>query len=298
MATCSLLFDTPIPRGAIQLGQLILDPKYPTEDACRPSLLSTPPAAPAATPADPRPPSAHVVTSTFTDFKQTLDRTRSTRLGLALADIVSLTPSTSASTSTTLSAPLLVSQELADAPGYFHAACREPPVRAWLERHLRRPLSRVYLVSGLRTLTGAWVDVGRKRDVELGVEVSAPVWLVSAAAAGVPLPVDGDLGSASVAVENGRGNTVGYAAPDEYVFAVAYRRVQCSLFSMRDVNEAWVQRGNRWKSTVALRGEEADGVDVHLAGQLEPEEFLGGYEAVDLDGENILCEVEEHDPER
>jgi hypothetical protein len=121
------------------------------------------------------------------------------------------------------------------------------------------------------------------------------VWLVSAAAAGIPLPADGDLGSASVDVASGRGSTVGYAAPDEYVFAVAYRRVRCSLFSTRDVDEAWVQRGNRWKSTIPLRGDEADGIDVDLGGQLDPEELLGEYEAVDLDGMQILCEVEEDD---
>jgi hypothetical protein len=90
---------------------------------------------------------------------------------------------------------------------------------------------------------------------------------------------------------------VGYAAPDEHVFAVAYRKVKCSLFSTRDVDEAWVQRGNRWKSTVALRGEEADGVEVQLAGQLDPEELLGDYKAVDLDGEEFLYEVEEEDLE-
>jgi hypothetical protein len=51
---------------------------------------------------------------------------------------------------------------------------------------------------------GMRADAAQRRDAELGTAIKARVWLVSAAAAGLPLvAVDGDTGSASVAVARG-----------------------------------------------------------------------------------------------
>lgn len=38
MSLTSLLLNRPIPRESIELGRLVLDPKYPDQDFCQPSF--------------------------------------------------------------------------------------------------------------------------------------------------------------------------------------------------------------------------------------------------------------------
>jgi len=292
MSSCSLLLSAPIPRESIQLGRLVLDPKYPTEDFCQPSL---PRASGDATDGGLLP---TVATSTFKDFSEIMERARGTRLEFSLLEALSLTPFFSKSKSTNISSPLLVTQELADANGYFTSACHEAYVRQWLEKNLCRPFQSVHLVSGLRVLTDPVVKGEKKKDYEMGVTATAPASLVTAAA-GVPIPLpDIDVASAGVTETGSSKGTVEYTALGEYVFAVAYRKISFSLFSTRKVDEAYVQRGNRWKSVVAFRGaaDEDDGVDVDVSGPLDSEDLLGQYEGFDLDGEQLLYQVDEDDP--
>lgn len=300
MSLTRLLLNRPIPRESIELGRLVLDPKYPDQDFCQPSWQEDPGDA-SSDVANPITPSSipEVATQRLENFHQVLQRTRGTRLELSLLNLLKVAPSNPAGFSTTVTATRCVTYQLRNASTYFSAVCQQSKVRAWLDKESRRPSSTVYLVCGFKTLIDARLDLERHRGTDLGVTASLPAAVI-ASAAGVPAPIPLDSGldiSGSVTLTNESSEEVGYNAVGEQVFAVQYRKIHFSWFSTQKVDKAYLKKGNRWKSYLDVRegtteADVDDGVDAEVADPIARPELMGTYESFELDGEQILYRVD------
>ncbi|KAJ5740125.1 hypothetical protein N7533_012909 [Penicillium manginii] len=194
MSLTSLLLNHPIPRESIELGRLVLDPKYPDQDFCQPSF----PADPNDQSLDARNPIAppfipDVATQRVENFHEVLQRSRGTQLELRLLNLLSVAPSAPTSFSATVTATHCVTHHLRNASAYFSAACRQTRVRAWLDKESRRSSSTVYLVCGFKTMIDGRVDLERHRETNLGMTASLPAAVITSAA-GVPAPIPPSLG--------------------------------------------------------------------------------------------------------
>ncbi|KAL8296251.1 hypothetical protein RB600_001639 [Gaeumannomyces tritici] len=107
MSIANLLLNRPIPRESIELGRLVLDPKYPDQDFCQPftqnpgdeSLDAIYPITPSFKP--------DVATQRLENFHTVLERTRGTRLELSLLKLLADTDFAPARLET-VTAPLCV----------------------------------------------------------------------------------------------------------------------------------------------------------------------------------------------
>ncbi|KAL8313005.1 hypothetical protein RB593_007298 [Gaeumannomyces tritici] len=272
----TLLLNQLIPRESVELGRLVVDPKYPDHDFCQPSLTGTSDAPPQQT----WPPNTE-------DFSVILNRTRGTRLELRLLSLLSIVPSVTpgSASSTVLTAPVCAVHQLRDAMTYFSAACREQPVREWLESRPRRPFGNIFLLCGLRTVTNARVQQTRHSQIDVAASVSVP----AASLPGFDVTVGGGL---SIACESKK--KVGYTAVGEQVFAVQYRKVNLSMLSTATkVEKAYLGRKVRFIPYISLRGGQVDErvIEAEVAEALTQDDLMGIYESFYLDGEQILYRI-------
>lgn len=299
MLPTSLLLNRPIPRGSIELGRLVLDPKYPDHDFCQPSFrggLSDASSA-ATNPAF----SPDVAIQRLENFHQVLQRTRGTRLHLSLLNLLSAAPSAApAHSSTTVTSTGCIIHQLRDPGAYFAAACRDTTVRAWLEKESQRPYSTVYLVCGFEALTDARVELARHHKTDLTVSAAVSAAAIAGATgvpAAVPMVSGLDVGG-SLSLTSEASEKIGYIAAGEQVFAVQYRRIRFSWFSTQKVDKVYLEKGNRWKSFLSERagraGEDVeDGVHAEVAEPIALPDLLGMYESFESGGEQILYRVDE-----
>lgn len=271
MALTTFLLDRPIPRNFIELGRLVLDPKYPNQDFCQPLLHS------------------EVTIQDLEDFQETLKKVRNTGLEIKLLSLLSFTPSDSSDSRATISSPLCNIHQLRDPNTHFSNACKEPKVREWLEGRSMSRFSNVYFVCGFKTLQDAKVTVSHSAEIDVGISGGAPL----TAFTGVPIPIPSDSGldvTVGVSSSNERGKSTSYTATGEHVYAVQYRKVKFSFFSSRHIDQAYLERGNRWRSYVGARaGDEVeDGIDVEVSSPISLSDLKGRYESITFNEEEIL----------
>lgn len=304
----SLLLSQPLPLSAITLGRLVRDPLFPDMDFYDPAIgTKLGPEAKVLPHTDTvagdgsqqsNPFTPNVVEHRFENFKDTIDAARGTGLELNLMKVLSLVPLASyRSSSTTLNSRLCVVHQLRNPNDYFHAACGEVGVRAWLEEESSRPdrrqkvrVNRVYLVCGFKILTDALVSHSSTGSAGIEAAANVPAAVVAAAAGAGPLPIPGDIGAA-VRIGASSAEDLAYTVPGERVFAVQYRRIRFARFSTRSVDSAYLEKTNRWKSFIVSRAEddeEEDGIAAEVAGVPDTNELEGNFENVDIDGETFL----------
>ncbi|KAH8747984.1 hypothetical protein F5883DRAFT_633767 [Diaporthe sp. PMI_573] len=192
MSLTSLLLNRPIPQESIELGRLVLDPKYPNQDFCQPSFQGDP--GDATNPITP-PPARTLLTCC---------RSRPW--------------------------PPHAPPQLSPPRSASSIACQETKVRAWLEEECKRPKSTVYLVCGFKALTDARVEPARHHETDISVSVAVPAAVIAGAAA-VPAPIPLDSGldvGGSPLLTSASSEKVGYTAAGEQVFAVQYRKIRFS----------------------------------------------------------------------
>lgn len=272
----TLLLNQLIPRESVELGRLVVDPKYPDHDFCQPSLTGTFAA-------------SDVATQRFEDFSVILNRTRGTRLEHRLLGLLSIVPSVTPglASSTALTAPVCAVHQLRDATSYFSAACQEQPVREWLESRPRRPFANIFLICGLRTVTDARIQQTRHSQIDVAASVSVPA---ASFTPGLNVTVGSGLSVARESREN-----VGYTAVGEQVFGVQYRKVNLSMLSTatEKVDEAYLERKVRFISYISLRGGRDNErlIEAEVADALMQDDLMGDYESFDLDGEQVLYRI-------
>ncbi|EYB21524.1 hypothetical protein FG05_04897 [Fusarium graminearum] len=275
----------PIPRSSVELGRLVLDPKYPNQDFCQPTIKKDP------TQGDQNATGFEIETQQFKDFRGTVTRAKGTRLEASLLNILSLAPSSPKSTSTTVTGPLCVLHQLGDTNAFFKAACQQTHVRIWLEEQSWRLRSTVYLVCGFEALADANVSLAREDKTSLDMSVNVPSALLTAPT-GVPVP-GLDVG-AGVSVSRESSENVEYTAVGEQVFSIQYRKISFSWFSPHKVDKAHLEKGNRWVSCMSTRSGQGDDecIECEVAEPIAPSDLVGKYESVEIDGETILYKAE------
>lgn len=277
----TLLLNQLIPRESVELGRLVVDPKYPDYDFCQPLLTGTSTEAPFA--------AADVATQFFEDFSVILNRTRGTRLELSLLNLLSIVPSVTpgSASSTVLTAPVCAVHQLRDAMAYFSAACREQPVREWLESRSRNLFGSIFLVCGLKTVTNARVQQTRHSQADVAASVSMPATSLT--------PASGVTVGSGLSVACESREKVEYTATGEQVFGVQYRKVNLSILSTatNKVDEAYLGRKIRFISYISLRGGRINErvIEAEVAEALTQDDLIGNYKSFDMGGEQILYRI-------
>ncbi|KAB2569981.1 hypothetical protein DBV05_g11365 [Lasiodiplodia theobromae] len=280
MAGTNILLSHLLPGNAVELGRLVLSVHYPEQD-----FYQSPPDSTALDP-------TNILTQHLHDFQQTLEQTASTGFKAYLSTLLSGGRSTSTGTKISLATASCTTRQLLNSSAHLDRLCATRPARFWLERALRRAQD-VFLVTGIKTVVDAAVTDEASRGAELQGKVQAPLSM-AAAGAGVPLPIDGML---DVGVEASRArteaNSASFTAPGEQIFAVQYRKLRFARFKRKEVDDARLEEGNRWKMYLGGRGEEEDEdeqiVGVEVGEELE-ESDLGRaqYEDVEVGGEKFM----------
>lgn len=88
-----------------------------------------------------------------------------------------------------------------------------------------------------------------------------------------------------------------FGAPGEQIYAVQYRKLRFNWFSSRHVDKAELERDNRWKVSLGLRGGDNRNVDDVLEAYLaDGMEAKGGERVVSSDGmEEFIFDWNEED---
>ncbi|KAF4992643.1 hypothetical protein FGRMN_7044 [Fusarium graminum] len=286
----SLLLSRPIPRTSIELGRLVLDPKYPTQDYCQPTIKRDNTDKCTNDGVDSEIPSSlEVETQQFENFHETFEKAKGTRLEASLLNILSLAPSVPSRTSTSISGALCVIHQLRDTNAFFSTICQQARVRTWLEEQSQRTRSTVYIVCGFKVLTDASVSLTREHGTSFEASVNVPSALVTGAM-GVPIP--GLDAGAGVTVSRESSNKTEYTAVGEQVFAVQYRKVSFSWFSKNKVDQAYLAKGNRWVSYVQARAGQADEdeeiIECDIVEEITSSDLGDRYTSLDIEGETVL----------
>ncbi|KAI2633581.1 hypothetical protein GGS26DRAFT_51738 [Hypomontagnella submonticulosa] len=307
MSINSLLLSRPIPVESMQLGRLVLDPKYPDQDFIQPCLneaaeTNSPEQSPGRSRnRDSSSFAPDIATQRFQNFSEIIEHARGTRLELSLLNLLSFaaskSPHTTSTSITNISSSVCIIRQLRNTSDYFTAICRQPPVRDWLQRESTKFSPNVYLVCGFRSLVDARVEQASNHNTELSMSTAIPGSLI-VAAAGVPIVIpalDLDLG-AGLSTYSTSKEAAKYTATGEQVFAVQYRKVRFSRFSAKRVDKACLERGNRWHSLVQSRpgetGDDIDVVEAELEEMLPLTDLLGEYESFTLDDEEMFVRID------
>lgn len=268
---------------AVSLGRLVRSVESPQQDFYAPNIsLIT---------------EENVAQVRYEEFQETLDRTEGSKLHTFLTNLFSISSSGTKSASSEIQSTACVTYQLKNSGDFFAQLCDDPTARKFLDRAFRFRKD-VYLVVGLKTLQDAKVVLQseRKKDTEISIEVPVEEALL---AAGVPIP-QGIIGGAGVTTGQSNSASISsrFQVPGEKVIAAQFRKLKFKLFSSREVDNAFLEDGNRWKVYAGgQRGEEisddddkeTDVMDVSLldqgSGELKLETPI---ESIDLEGEELI----------
>ena len=270
---------------AVSLGRLVRNVESPEQDFYAPntSLITE----------------ENVAQVRYEGFQETLDRTQGSKFHTFLTNLFSISSSGTKSASSDIQSAACVTYQLKNSGDFFAQLCEDPAARKFLDRAFRFRKD-VYLVVGLKTLQDAKVvfQYEQKKDNEISVQVPIEEALL---AAGVPIP-PGIIGGAGVTAgqSNSASTSSQFQVPGEKVIAAQFRKLKFKLFSNREVDNAFLEDGNRWKVYAAgQRGgteadsdaddDETDVMDVSLLGQGAADLKLENrVESIDLEGEEII----------
>ncbi|PMD41748.1 hypothetical protein L207DRAFT_565532 [Hyaloscypha variabilis F] len=168
---------------------------------------------------------------------------------------------------------------LLDSDGWFKLVCENNDVKAWLEKTFMSERKTLYLVTAYRTLSNATFATAHSKEGTATSQVEAPISQDGTTNIG---------GSAGVEISDSEDATM--HIPDEKIFEIQYRKVALRGFSSRDVDDAYLESGNRWIKLFTFRDgsaneEEEDAMEAELGGESDVPD---GCAVVTEDGETFL----------
>ncbi|KAM5527874.1 hypothetical protein FOXYSP1_19748 [Fusarium oxysporum f. sp. phaseoli] len=205
-------------------------------------------------------------------------------LAATLTSLLSASYSKKVNASTRVSAARVTTYKLANSGSFFRRAVKDPKTRLWIEEQKDDGWGDLFFVVGYYTMLDANVILGAEEGKDAFGQVEVPV-SAALAAGGIVLPVGGITDpKVSAKYEESRGAKVRFVAPGERICALQYRKVVFKWFSSRSIDQATLDRDNRWQtlSTLCdLRGKEESEDDV-LEVNLEDDSQAGDdYEVFD-----------------
>lgn len=105
----------------------------------------------------------------------------------------------------------------------------------------------MYLLVGSRTMFDGNVEVERKQAVHKAVKAKVPVDKIT----GLPLGLDAGGGAAS---SREQGSARKFMTQGESIWALQYRKIKFKWFFSRNIDQAFLEAGARWK----IVGERSD----------------------------------------
>lgn len=279
MPDASLVLDHLLSHEAVRIGRLVLNPNSPVQDFHDSDARSVE--------------ESDVVETQQSSFSQILQRQQESRLHAFLTALASAYYKDKSQSTVALSTVRTKTCKLRNSSDFFEEICQSRGTRKWLEKAIRRQ-RKVYMVVGLQIVTDARSGNHDEQSREIGGEVTAPVSVAATVAShgGVAVPSEGvDPGSAGISMQQ----DVNFVAPGEQIYAVQYRKVEFKWYSSRKIENAELERGNRWKIYNTLRSvSEANEEDVVEArmGDIDGTDIDSLYEGfggvIGQEGEEVL----------
>jgi hypothetical protein len=226
------------------------------------------------------------------DFHALNTKSKNTKLEAVLASVASIIFGSTDDLETKISNTVCITYYLDNADVKFAAMCRDKTARAWFEKAYKRR-KHVYMVTAIQTLTGASMELKGSKSTDVSASGTVPL----SKAAGDPTPTGiGDL-RLLAELRQSKHIETGFVAEGEQIYAIQYRKVKFDLFSSRDMGEAYLEEGNRWKVMWKTMGVTPagtnDALEATLADPDEPLEEEDGVETCNVDGLGVFHIVKE-----
>jgi len=264
----------PIPLSAVALGNLVTDPKAPSQDFFDLASLSNHP-------------EPNIAKSDILNVSSMIKSSNGQAIQASLSQFASVFLKGEQKNFQRLTSCRAADYQVKNSEDWFEDLCTAQKTKFWLERASMRG-KKVYLVTGYRTLVDAFVGSESGSKLEAGAKAQVPLL----ASVGIPLPSGLDP-SANVTVSASNDSAKGYEIPDEKIYSIQYRRVRFTSHSSKTVASAFLDSKTRWIEVCDFRGdmdeEEDDIVEVTLVDELELPESFRSSESL-TEGETYLFE--------
>lgn len=277
MKTSTLILNHLLPRESVELGRLVTNIHDPLQDYCQPDLSSLP--------------IDSIFKQRLENFNAVLQKSNGSGFSAFLTQMLSVQSSVLRGVTTNIDAAACETHQLGNCEDVLRAACQLGSVRNWLERAVRRRRS-VYVICGVKILVDVQVRQTRVKTSENGASAQVPTALITAAAAGFPLPLNDtlDVGAGRSTNKNSqeRGH---YFASGEHVFGIQYRKVKLAKFSINAVDPDFLLKGSRWKVYLSTRGQPSEveeGIDVESGEPIYAHDIRKPCGHFEVDEEEIL----------
>ena len=263
-----VLQQIPHTTDLVAPGRLIVDRKNPT-------IFFDPVNLPVQQPAK-RKIIADVNAVTVENPTSALEREHSSKISASIASFASNWLRGSGGSASTIAASKSTRYLLLQPEDWLARICKRPETRTWLEEQIRVHRRRVWLITGILTLSDTQITVEEQKSFSLGAGATLSVLLP----AGVPLPTPLDPG-VEAEIETSRGTHHGAKVPDERVFQVQYWEVKLNGKRQSDVPIDFLRLKSkaRWVQTIQFRSGSADDEGEALEATLEQVE--GGDNATE-----------------
>lgn len=241
----------PIPIDHLEIGTFVTNAYDPLQEKFTPSNLK-----------------AQIAETEVHTYSEHLNTTNSQSIQALFTKYLSASVSDNNDHSTTLSSLKTASYKMVNSTSWFQQACSDPSTRRWLEEQIGRD-SDVYLLVGSQTLFDGNVEVTRKQDAHRELGVKVPVDKIM----GIPAGLD-TRGNAS-STQN-VGSTRKFTTQGESIWALQYRKIKFKWFFSKAVDQAFLEKGSRWKIVGERSEENDDEEDVVEAIWEDDDEVPGG----------------------
>lgn len=239
----SYILPTLLSPERLGLGTLISSLTSPYQELHRPQI---------------QPDAADIIREPQPSFRSIQHATDQRELRNQLTALLTASYGCESSEDISIESVVATSYFLENSGSFFRSICELEKTKEFLEIQIEggRP---VYLITGYHTVLDAAISHTRSRAHCVSGDVSLPVAEIASAAAGVPGLVPQPLGSltnvgAGVTVGSRVGTEMQYMAPGERIYALQARKVRFKWYSKKDVDRAFLEKGNRWTEGFGMRG--------------------------------------------
>ena len=280
----SLIPNRLLARDAVDLGRLVLDLNSPEQDYFDPKF-----------PIDPE----AIIVRQQLNFSEILQHTCGSKLHGFLTTILTMSFSKQDEKHLSIYSLRNTTYQLKNSSNVFERICEIDLAKKWIEKAIGRGWS-VYMVVGIQTLLDAELSERDVKANERAIDATLPISSVVGASAGIPMPLTNFLGAGGGASwsENG-GTLANFIADGEQVYAVQYRKINFLWYSSKKLDNATLEKGNRWKVYWLRSGGDEDEVDdeddedvveAEVKGSLSTSDLTLGasYERFEIDDEGVI----------
>lgn len=220
------------------------------------------------------------------DFHALNKKSKNSKLEAVLTSVASALFHSTDDLETKITNTICITYYLDNADGKFTKMCQDKGARTWFENAYKKR-KHVYMVTAIQTLTEASMELTGSNTAEAKGSGTLP----ASKLAGNPNPAR--LGDPKVLAEHRteRHRETGFVAEGEQIYAIQYRRVKFGFLSSRNMDEAYLEEGNKWRimwKTMGAKKEANDVMEVTLGDADEPLEETGGVSTCTVEGLGVF----------